>query len=234
LLAYLLTLALSLTPGAKTGILICAICAGGPLGLKATQVARGALTWSLSMTVVLLVLNMVTLPLWSSLLIDGPVTLRMGDLLGVLGAAILVPVAVGMVLRPRVPDIDRWFGFLSKASNSLLVLAVTLGVAANAGGLVDSLSSSLLLAVVAVVVVAGGVAWLVPDEMGRRRASTLGTLNRATSVALLIVGRVFLDQTEIFTTVVLFGLIQTVIAIGLALYWGVAQSTSTAPATATT
>jgi BASS family bile acid:Na+ symporter len=234
LLAYLLTLALSLTPGAKTGILICAICAGGPLGLKATQVARGDLTWSLSMTVVLLVLNVVTLPLWSSLLIDGPVTLRMGDLLGVLGAAILVPVAVGMVLRPRVPDIDRWFGFLSKASNALLVLAVTLGVAANAGGLVDSLSSSLLLAVVAVVVVAGGVEWLVPDEMGRRRASTLGTLNRATSVALLIVGRVFLDQTEIFTTVVLFGLIQTVIAIGLALYWGVAQSTSTAPATATT
>jgi predicted Na+-dependent transporter len=234
LLAYLLTLTLPLTPGTRTGVLICAFCAGGPLGLKATQIARGDLTWSLSMTVGLLVLNVITLPLWSSVLIDGPVALRMGDLVGVLGAAILVPGGVGMVLRPRVPDVDRWFGLLTLASNALLVLAVTVGVAANADGLVDSLSSSLLLAVVAVGVVAGGVAWLVRDEIGRRRASTLGTLNRATSVALLIVVRVFPDQAEIFTAVVLFGLIQTVIAIGLALYWGVAKSTSTAPATAAT
>jgi bile acid:Na+ symporter, BASS family len=233
LVGYLLTAALPLSDGATTGVLICAICAGGPLGLKATQIARGDLTWSLSLTVVLLILNVVALPLWSALLIDGPVTLRMGDLVGVLGAAILVPVAAGMALRPRVRDVNGWFRYLTIASNGCMALAVAVGLAANAGGLVDSLSSSLLLAVLAVVVIAGGTAWIIRDEKGRRQASTLGTLNRATSVALLIVGRVFPDQTELFTAAVLFGLIQTVLAIGLALYWGVSRTKSMAPAPVT-
>lgn len=224
LLGYVLASALPLTSSAKTGVLVCAICAGGPLGLKATQIARGDLTWSLSLTVVLLTLNVVTLPAWSALLIDGTVTVRFGDLVGVLGAAILGPVAVGMALRPRLHAVDRWFGYTTKASNVLMLLAIGVGVAANAGGLVNSLSSSLLLAVVAVVVMAGAAGWLVRDETGRRRATTLGTLNRATSVALLIVGRVFPDEAGVFTAAVLFGLIQTVIAIGLALYWGVARS----------
>ena len=233
LAGYLLATALPLSRDAGTGVLICAICAGGPLGLKATQIARGDLTWSLSLTVLLLILNVVTLPLWSALLVDGPVTMRLGDLVGVLGAAILVPVVIGMATRSRVPDADSWFRILTLASNGCMVLAIAVGLTANTGGLVESLSSSLLLGVLAVVVIAGGVAWLVGDEMGRRQASTLGTLNRATSVALLIVGRAFPDQVEIFTAAVVFGLVQTVIAIGLALYWGVTRSRSTVPAAAT-
>jgi bile acid:Na+ symporter, BASS family len=232
LMGYLLAKALPVSPNAGTGVLICAICAGGPLGLKATQIARGDITWSLSLTVMLLILNVLTLPLWSALLIDGPVTLRFGDLLGVLGAAILVPVVIGMAARLRVSDADRWFRTLTLASNVCMVLGIAVGVIANAGGLVDSLSSSLLLGVLAVVVIAGVAAWIIGDETGRRQASTLGTLNRATSVALLIVGRAFPDQVEIFTAAVIFGLVQTVIAIGLALFWGAASSRSTAPAPA--
>jgi BASS family bile acid:Na+ symporter len=232
LIGYLLAVALPLSPEAGTGVLICAICAGGPLGLKATQIARGDLTWSLSLTVVLLILNVVTLPLWSALLIDGVVTLRFGDLAGVLGAAILVPVLIGMSVRPRVPTVDRWFRILTSASNGCMVLGIAVGLMANAEGLVDSLSSAVLLGVLVVVVIAAVAAWLVGDEAGRRQASTLGTLNRATSVTLLIVGRAFADQTEIFTAVVIFGLVQTVIAIGLALYWGAGKSRATVPAPA--
>jgi BASS family bile acid:Na+ symporter len=232
LTGYLLASALPLSRDAGTGVLICAICAGGPLGLKATQIARGDLTWSLSLTVVLLLLNVVTLPLWSALLIDGAVTLRFGDLAGVLGAAILVPVLIGMAVHSRVANEDRWFGILTAASNGCMVLGIAIGLMANAEGLVDSLSSAVLLGVIAVVSIAAMAAWLVGDEAGRRQASTLGTLNRATSVTLLIVGRAFPDQTEIFTAAVIFGLVQTVIAIGLALYWGAGKSRATVPAPA--
>jgi BASS family bile acid:Na+ symporter len=231
LVGYLLSTALPLSPGAGMGVLICAICAGGPLGLKATQIARGDLAWSLSLTVMLLVLNVLTLPLWSSLLVDGSVTLRLGDLVGILGAAILIPVSVGMALRPRVPDVDRWFSLLTLASNGCLVLAIAVGLVANTEDLVASLSSWLLLTVLAVVTIAGGAAWLIRDETSRRRAGILATLNRATSVALLIIGSAFPDQVEIFTAAVLFGLIQTVAALGLAVYWGVATSRA-APASA--
>ena len=230
LAGYLISGAVPLSPGARTGIVICAICAGGPLALKATQIAKGDLTWSLSMTVVLLVLNVVTLPLWSALLIDGSVALRPADLVGVLGAAILIPVGLGMAIRPRISGVDRWFKLLTLASNVLLVLAIAVGLVASSEGLIAGLSSWLAPVVLAVLLVAGGAGWAIRDQRDRKRASTISTLNRATSVALLIVGRVFPDQIEIFTAVVLFGLVQTVIAVGLALYWGVAASRPAAAA----
>lgn len=232
-IAFLVSWALPLTPGGRTGVLICAICAGGPLGLKATQIAKGDLAWSLSLTVILLLLNVVTLPLWTALLVDGPVGLRIGDLMGVLGAAILVPVGVGMALRVAVPAVERWFKPMTLASNGFLVAAVGVGVTANVEGLFDSLSSSLLVVVVSMILVSALAAWLIRDQLGRRQASTFATFNRATSVALLIIGRTFADQSEVFTAAVVYGLVQTVIAIGLALYWGAARSRSTAPAVVT-
>jgi len=232
LMGFLISNAVPLSPGARSGIVICAICAGGPLALKATQIAKGDLNWSMSLTVMLLILNVVTLPLWSALLIDGSVALRPADLVGVLGAAILIPVGLGMAIRPRVSDVDRWFRLLTLATNALLVLAIAIGLVASSDGLVAGLSSWLAPVVLVVVLLAGWVGWAIRDERDRRRASTLATLNRATSVALLVVGRTFPDQFEIFTSVVVFGLVQTVVAVGLALYWGVATSRSAAPAPA--
>lgn len=231
--AFLISSALPLTSGARTGVLICAICAGGPLGLKATQIAKGDLTWSLSLTVMLLLLNVVTLPLWTAVLIDVSVGLRIGDLMGVLGATILVPVGIGMALRVAMPTVERWFKPMTVTSNVLLVAAVCVGVIANAEGLLAGFSSSLVVAVLLLILISAVAAWLIGDRTGRRRASTFATFNRATSVALLIIGRSFADQSEVFTAAVVYGLVQTVLAIGLAIYWGAARSRSANAAVAT-
>lgn len=232
LAALVVVTVMPLSTASAAGILVCAICAGGPLALKATQIARGDLTWSLSLTVMLLVLNVITLPLWTSLLVDRSMTLHFGDLVRVLGLAIVIPVAVGMAIRSHVSDADRWFKLLTLTSNVGMALGVAVGLAANAGDLVGSVSLWQFLAVLAVIAIAGGAAWILDDDLGRRRASTFSTLNRATSVALLIVGRGFLDQPEVFTAAVLFALIQTVIVLGIAVYWSVVGSGSAAPAPA--
>jgi hypothetical protein len=46
------------------------------------------------------------------------------------------------------------------------------------------------------------------------------TANRATSVALLVIGRVYADEPAVFTAAVLYGLVQTFLGLGLAAYWG--------------
>ncbi len=233
LVGYLLSTALPITPDARTGVVICAICAGGPLGLKATQIAKGDLNWSLSLTVVLLTLNVITVPVWSSFLLDTSVTLRFGDLAGVLGVSIVLPVLVGMAIRARVDSVDRSFRFLTLASNCFTALAVALGLLANSEGLAASVSLWLVFVVLAVVFIAGGLAAINRDHGGRRRASILGTLNRATSVALLITGRAFADQVDVFTAAILFGLVQTVVALGLAATWGAVTTRSRAESPAT-
>ena len=82
-----------------------------------------------------------------------------------------------------------------------------------------TLSAWGVLAALWIVFVSGLFGWLVPKAPNRRRSGALVTLNRATSVALLVVGRAYVDDAEVFTAVVLFGVIQTTVAVGISFYW---------------
>jgi BASS family bile acid:Na+ symporter len=202
-------------------VLLCSICAAGPIALKASQIARADLTWSLALTVVLLVLNAVSLPLWSSMMIGETVALRFSDLVAVLVAAIVLPVAIGSVVGGMAPTgADWWSSWSTRVSNVTFVLAVGVGFAAKIGEILTSLSVWLLLAALVIVSLGGVVGWLVVTDGARRRAGSLTTLNRATSVALLVVARTFAGEGEMFTAIVVFGLVQTVVALALSLYWG--------------
>lgn len=217
---YLVVTALPLDKAYEAGVILCAICAGGPLALKATQISRGDVTWSLASTVTLLVLNVLTLPIWSAIFLAESYSLRPGDLAGVLGLAILVPVAVGFWWGRRAGSrVEDWSGRAALISNVTLVLAVLVGVGASAGDLLSSALTWLLLAVVLVVAAGGLMAWALSAEPARRRANTLTTLNRATSVALLVIGRALPDEGEVFAAAVGFGVVQTVVAVGLAVRW---------------
>lgn len=222
LLAYLI--ANALVPELAKGVMICAFCAGGPLALKATQISGSDLTWSLTLTVTLLVANVVTLPVWSTLLLDRSVTLRPSDLVGVLLTAILIPVLLGGWSGRRLRNVDRWFRTATLASNVGLFLAVVVGLIGSFEGLVTAAGSWLLIVVFSIIVLSAVVGWLVRDEPGRRRAGMFTTMNRATSVALLVIGRAYVDEPAVFTTAVLYGLVQTLLALGLAAYWAWARS----------
>jgi hypothetical protein len=73
--------------------------------------------------------------------------------------------------------------------------------------------------VISIILIAGVFGGLVRDEPGRRRAAVFATLNRATSVALLVIGRVYVEEPVVFTAAVLYGLVQTFLGLGLAVYW---------------
>jgi len=228
LLGYVVARSMPLTPGVESGVVLCAICAAGPLGLKASQISRSDLAWTLSLTVVLQILNVLTLPMWSPVLLDRSLTVQPGDLFGVLAIAILLPALVGGWSGRRGPRAaERRSRKLTTVSNVTLVMAVIVGVAANAPELASSVSSWVLLTAIVVILAAGLVGWWPPEAASRRRASALVTLNRATSVALLVVGRAFPENAEVFTAAVVFGLVQTAAAVALSLYWRLSLGRST-------
>lgn len=219
LVGWLLVEFLELGPEAATGVLLCSICAAGPVALKASQIARSDLAWALSLTVILLSTNVVSLPVWSSLLFDQALVLNPGDLIGVLVLAIMCPVLGGMWWGSRSPRAQRLSSGATSISNITLVAAIGVGIAGNLAELVRSLGTTVFIASLTIIAIAGVSGWSVPDTPQRRRASSLATLNRATSVALLVVGRAFPDQAEVFIVVVVFGLVQTAAALGVASYW---------------
>lgn len=219
-LGYLIVRAFDLDSGAETGILLCAVCAAGPIALKVSQIARNDLTWALSLTAITLSLNVIGLPIWSGVLLHRSLTVQPADLLAVLLVAVVLPVVLGVRLGTRSPTKGRRSSSLATSiSNVTLVLAVGVGIFADADDLIASLSSRVLVVAAIIVTASGLIGWAVPDATPRRRATSLATLNRATSVALLVGARAFPGDTEVFTAVVVFGLVQTVAGLALSCYW---------------
>jgi hypothetical protein len=62
-----------------------------------------------------------------------------------------------------------------------------------------------------------------------RRVSTLVTINRGTGIALLVASRSFADQGSVISTVIAFGILQTIIVLTVALVWR-GRATIEAPA----
>lgn len=166
-----------LAPTAEVGVLLCAICAAGPIALKASQIARADLTWALAVTVTLLFLNIASLPLWSAVLLGRVVSMSPGDVVGVLFPAIAVPVALGVAYGARRPENRKWWTAVATAiSNVTLVLAVVVGLVDSAKAVLGALSSGVTLVAAVIVVIAGLVGGAVPDEPHRRRANSLATM----------------------------------------------------------
>jgi len=130
-----------LSPDGEIGVLLCTMCAAGPFALKATQVARGDLAWALSLTVILLLLNVLALPLWTALVFDRSLSVRAGDLFAVMIAVILLPAAIGALLRRTLPGrSEGWVKPATDVSNLTLVAAIVVGVAGNLSPLAEALT----------------------------------------------------------------------------------------------
>ena len=219
--AFLFVSALEVPEEHSTGVLLCAVCAAGPLGLKAAQIARGDLAWAVSVTVILTLLNVVSIPLWSGLLLPQSVAPPPAQTLGVLLVLILLPVIAGSTIRRRNPRHAVWLmPRLEVFSNVTLALAVAVGLATYAEDLWSTATSGTPLVVVVLLAVGLVAGRLIPGSPGEvRRVSALVTMNRSTGVALLIASRAFADRGGVFSAVITFAVLQTAAVLTVALIW---------------
>ena len=219
--AFALVNALPVRGADETGVLLCAMCASGPLGLKASQIARGDLAWAISITTILTFLNVAFLPLWTSLLLPDSVTARPVDLLGAMVAIILLPLVAGIWYRRRSPEHARDVAPKLEALSSVtLALAVAVGLVLHHGHVWSVATSWTAVVVVTLIALAGPAGYLAVGPPPRlRRVSTLVTINRGTGIALLVASSTFAGQGHVLRTVIAFGIMQTVIVLTMALVW---------------
>lgn len=219
LIAYVVTWLMPLQSGEELAIILCAACAGGPLALKASQIARADLSWAFSLIVILIVLNLVTLPLWSTVLTTESLAVKAGPLFVVLVLPILLPVLAGVLIGSRLADPTPWIRWTALISSIGLVAAIVVGIVNYADTLADLVFTWLIATALVVIVIGAVIGYLVVDQTERRQATSLVTLNRATSVALLAIGQRFPDNDVLVSGAIVFGLVQSVVVLGLATYW---------------
>ncbi len=202
-----------LTTQARVGVEIAAMAAGGPVGLKACELAKRAdMAMAVSFTIVLQLVNIVVAPLWAKGIVTGA-KVSPGSIVVDLLFLILLPLAVGLILRSRYPEHrDGWKASLEKASNIALYVVIAVGLAANWKAIVTSLGSWVLLAS-AVIIIACILLGFAVAFRNRQAAVTISMMSgmRFTPIGLVVISTVLHNQGAYLTPALLFSLVATVI-----------------------
>lgn len=132
-IGFALALAFRLPPELAVGLMILAACPGGPTSNLISHLARGDVALSVSLTAVSSLVTVITIPLLVNLSlhhfmgIDSPPPLPVLESILKILVITLVPVAIGMVIRARLPGFTRRVTGLVSAASALFFLLVIAG-----------------------------------------------------------------------------------------------------------
>jgi predicted Na+-dependent transporter len=214
--------ALPIDASAVTGLTLAAIGAASAAGLKASQLARRAdLPLAVSLVVVLQIANLVAVPLWAGQVVSGA-SISAGSILGNLLLLVLIPLAIGLLVRARYAGhAATWQVELAKVSNLALAIALVAGISVNWQAIVSLLGSWVLLAsalTAAVAVVLGG---LVGHADAETRASTgLVSGLRFGSLGLIIIGTQLHGNPDYLGPAIVFSLVDLIVVLLLSVEIG--------------
>jgi BASS family bile acid:Na+ symporter len=126
-----LALAYGLPPLLAAGLVIVAACPGGLFSNMYVHLAGGNTALSITLTASATMVTLFTLPVWVHLVLAAVGGGGASVDLPILGTALrlasftVLPVACGMVLRHRVPELLRFEKWLARVSAGLIVVGVT-------------------------------------------------------------------------------------------------------------
>ena len=131
--AFLLVTAFDVDPLIAVGVMLLAASPGGTTANLFSHLFRGDVALNITLTAINSVLAAVSIPLITNFAIDhfgadGTLGLQLGKVAQVI-AIVLVPVAVGMVVRRRSPDVAR------RADRPVRVFSIVVLVAVSVGAL---------------------------------------------------------------------------------------------------
>lgn len=113
LIAFMLATLLEVPPAIAVGLVIIAACPGGTTSNLFVLLARGNIALSIVLTVSASLITILTLPLFTNIALqhymgtEENIVLPVWKTVGMLVGIVLFPVAIGMVVRTRKPEVAR-------------------------------------------------------------------------------------------------------------------------------
>jgi BASS family bile acid:Na+ symporter len=205
-LAYVITLVFPLEESLSTGLILLSTAAGAPFLPKLVQMAKGDTAFSVGLMVLLMVVTIIYLPLVLPLLL-GDVEVNPWDIAQSLIFMMLIPLAVGLVIRARYAEtaarLQPTFG---QASNIAILVLLVLGVVLNFQDMIALVGSWGILAGVVFLVIALAAGYLMGgSEPATRSVLGLGTAQRNISAALVVAAQNF--SSDVITYLMVFSVI---------------------------
>lgn len=229
--AYGIGKALPINSDAVVGLTLAAMGAGGAAGLKASQLARRAdVALSVSIVVVLELVNLVSVPLWAGAVASGA-SISAGSILADLLLLVLAPLAIGLVIGARYPEqATNWPAELARISNLALGIALAAGISVNWQAIVSLLGSWVLLASVLIAIVGVVLGALVGRSDAETRVTTgLVSGLRFASLGFIIIGTQLNGNSAYLGPAIVFSLLNLIVVMFLAVEIGRRSGTAAAP-----
>lgn len=113
LLGALVTLVVPMQPAIAVGLIVLAVCPGGPSSNLLTYLAKGDVALSVTLTAVSSIVTVFTIPVFTSLALQhflgerAAIALPIGPTIVQIFLITLLPIAIGMAVRSRFPQTAR-------------------------------------------------------------------------------------------------------------------------------
>jgi BASS family bile acid:Na+ symporter len=133
LIGTLITLVVPMQPEIAVGLMVLAVCPGGPSSNLVTYLAKGDIALSVTLTAVSSIITVLTIPLFANLALQhflgtsAAISLPIGSTMLQIFLITLLPTAIGMVIRQQFPHTaSRLEKQMSRLAIGLLALIIVL------------------------------------------------------------------------------------------------------------
>ncbi|MEM7324953.1 MAG: bile acid:sodium symporter family protein [Actinomycetota bacterium] len=202
-LAYAVARLFGLDRDLGTGLFILGVTAGSPMTIKVVQIARGDMAATAGLMVLLQVLTILFAPLTLTVLVDD-VAVDVLAMTQAMGATLLLPLALGLLVTARYPELGELLGpHIKQAAGITLMLQAALGLVIGIDDFIDLLDTGALPAITVFVVAMLVVGYLLGGPSADARVVTsLVSSQRNTSAALLITIQNFAEPAIVVMVII--------------------------------
>ena len=152
LLAYLIILIIPLEQSLRIGLAVLATAAGAPFLPKLVQGAKGNVAFGVGLMVLLMVVTIIYMPLVLPLLLTG-VSINPWDIAKSLIVLMLVPLALGLLIKSHSPDTAaHWQPVMAKISSLTILVLLVVGLGLNVSNIIALIGTNGLLALLIFIV----------------------------------------------------------------------------------
>lgn len=218
-------LVMDLPPIMALGLVLVAACPGGSTSNLVTYLARGNVALSIILTVVASLVIIVTLPGWLDVagrILPGAtelsVSVPLGQTFGLLIGIILIPVAIGMVIRAKKPELAATLERGMSVLGALVLLLAIGAVAVDLGGEIIDMTiatgPAVLVFNIAVILVGGTLAWIARVDRASQLALAVEYGIKNSTLGLVIALTVVRDE-EFAVPAAVYSIVMYVTAIAV-------------------
>lgn len=190
------------------GLVLVGIASAGPLGIKATQIARADVATAIALVIVLELGNLVATPLWAAVLLPSGVEVDTPAIVRTLIVLVVLPLVVGAGIRRLVAARARRLATVCvRVADLGVVVVIAIVLLRDGNAVLEAAGERVPLVAAAAILAALILGWAAgAPARGTRVAGALVTGIRANAVALAIAAASFPQRADVRAGIVVFAL----------------------------